>query len=164
MRSQPQTIQSADQRWRNSLDWVVLVGHRSKRRNRRHPKARWWHHDGEGDPGQQRRQRKPELTSDQGDDFPLSFSVGLDVSGGRSQAGMTGKLLNVAQAAADLADLPGRACDEASSPGMRRAAHHAEVGIEPMEPYDDGSGRQTPITLAMDDGQIGSSLLSAITM
>ena len=94
-------------------------GHRSKRRNRRHPKARRRHRGGEDDPGQQRRQRKGNLTSDQGDDFPLSFGVGLDVSGGRPQAGMTGKLLNVAQAAADLADFPGRAGDETSPAGMR---------------------------------------------
>jgi len=59
------------------------------------------------------------LRSDQGDDFPLSFGIGLDVSGGRSQAGMTGKLLNVAQAAADLADLPGRPGDKTSPAGMR---------------------------------------------
>ena len=101
------------------IGWVVLVGHRSKRRNRRHPKPRRRHRDGEGDPGQQRRQRKGNLTSDQRDDFPLSFGIGLDVSGGRPQAGMTGELLNVAQTAADLADLPGRAGDKASPAGMR---------------------------------------------
>ena len=58
------------------------------------------------------------LRSDQGDDFPLSFGIGLDVSGGRSQAGMTGELLNISKAAADLADLPGRAGDKASPARM----------------------------------------------
>jgi hypothetical protein len=43
-----------------------------------------------------RRQRKFELASDQGDDFPLSVGIGLDVSGGCSQACVAGERLNVA--------------------------------------------------------------------
>ena len=44
-----QAIPSADQRWRSRLGWVVVVGHRSKRRNRRHPKPRRRHPGGEDD-------------------------------------------------------------------------------------------------------------------
>ena len=58
------------------------------------------------------------LTSDQRDDFPLRIVIGLDVSGGRSKAGMTGELLNIAQTAADFADFPGRASYETSPAGM----------------------------------------------
>jgi predicted transcriptional regulator len=47
--------------------------------------------------------------SDQGNNLPLRLGVRLDVSGGRSQAGMARELLNVAETAADLADFPGGA-------------------------------------------------------
>src|SRR6266852_7503293 len=80
-------------------------------------------------------------TSDQRDDFPLRFGIGLDVPSGRPQARMTRKLLNVAQTAADFADFAGGAGDETSPARMRRAAHHAEAGIQAVEPDDDGSSR-----------------------
>jgi hypothetical protein len=102
--------------------------------------------------------------SDQRDDFPLSFGVSLDVSGGRSEAGVAGKLLDIAEAAADFADFACGAGDEAAPTRMRRAADHAEIGIESMEPHDDGSGRQTFVSFAMDDWPIGASFLATITM
>src|SRR5436190_3903454 len=67
--------------------------------------------------------------SDQGDDLPLRLGVGLDVSGGRPQAGMTGKRLNVAQTAADLAYFAGRASDETSPARMAGTADHTETSI-----------------------------------
>ena len=70
-----------------------------------------------------------ESRSDQGDNLPLRLGVGLDVSGGRPQAGMPGKRLNVAQTAADLAYFAGRASDETSPARMAGTADHTETSI-----------------------------------
>ena len=104
--------------------WVICAGHR---RNRRVVAAR---RDGYGDPismsgangsdtlrgwpdfDQQRRTRKPELTSDQGNHFPLSISIAFDVPSRSTQIPMAGKLLDIAQAPADFADFSSGASDE----------------------------------------------------
>lgn len=90
--------------------------------------------------------------------------IALDVASRRSQVRMTGKLLNVAQTTADFADFSGRAGDESSPAGMAGTAHHPEVGIQAMEPHDDGSRRQTAVAFTMDDRHIGSSLFASIAM
>src|ERR1051325_601424 len=45
---------------------------------------------------------------------PLRLGIGLNVPGGRPQAGITGKLLYIAQAGAGFADLSGRTDHEAA--------------------------------------------------
>ena len=62
---------------------------------------------------------KPELTSNQGNDFSLRVVIAFDVAGGRPQARMTCELLDVSQAPAHFADFPRCARDECSATGMR---------------------------------------------
>jgi hypothetical protein len=50
--------------------------------------------------------------SDQGYDFLLRLLIALDVQRGRSQARMTGELLDVSEAPADLAVFSGGTSDE----------------------------------------------------
>ena len=67
-----------------------------------------------GEEGRDQQRRKPELTSDQGNDFPLRVVIALDVSSRRPEARMSGQLLNVSEASAHLADFPGGTGDESS--------------------------------------------------
>lgn len=65
----------------------------------------------------------PNLTfgSDQRDNLALCFAPALDVASSRAQARMSSELLNVAKAAADLANPSGYAGYESSAPRVRWA-------------------------------------------
>ena len=53
--------------------------------------------------------------SDQGDDFPLRLVIALDVARGRSQARMSGELLNIPEAPTNFTDFSGSASDKSST-------------------------------------------------
>jgi hypothetical protein len=100
------------------------------------------------------------VSLNEGNDFPLSFRVMLDIPDGRLKARMSSELLHVAKRSARLTDLPRRPGDKGSSPGMRGAADHPEVSVKPMKPHSDGTGGQTAITLTVDHWPIWTCLLA----
>ena len=105
--------------WRNSLASGGGVGHPGKNPRRLHLRNRKRHKRDLGDEeGRDQQRRKPELTSDQGNDFPLRVVIALDVSSRCPEARMSGQLLDVSEASADLADFSGSTGDEGSPPGM----------------------------------------------
>ena len=58
------------------------------------------------------------VQSDQSNDFPLCVLIALDVSSRCPEARMSGQLLDVSEASADLADLPGGTGNEGSATGV----------------------------------------------
>ena len=52
------------------------------------------------------------VSLNEGDDFPLRIVIALDIQRGRPQARMTGELLDVSEAPADLAVFSGGTSDE----------------------------------------------------
>lgn len=58
------------------------------------------------------------LKSDQGNEFPLGVVIAFDVARSRTEARMSGQLLDVSETSTDLADFSGSTGDEGSATGM----------------------------------------------
>jgi len=112
-------IASGDPVWRKRSASDDGVGHPSKNPRRSHLRNHQRHNRDLGDEeGSDQQRRKPELTSDQGNDLPLRVVIALDVSSRCPEARMSGQLLDVSEASADLADFSGSTGDEGSPSRM----------------------------------------------
>ena len=76
--------------------------------------------------------------------LPLGVLVGRNVEGRGRQVRMAGKLLNIAEAAADFRDPTGSLRQKSTPSGMRRASDHIKPGVESKKPDGYGAGRETP--------------------
>src|SRR5438132_4456822 len=88
----------------------------------------------------------------------------LDISGSGAEARVSSQHLDIAQAAADLADPPRCTGHERPPAAMRRAADHPESGIKAVKPHSDRARRQTPVPLAVDDRPIWMCLDASLFM
>ena len=104
---------SGDPIWRNRSASGGGVGYPAKTPRRSHLRDRQRHKRDLGDEeGRDQQRRKPELTSDQGNDFSLRVVIALDVSSRCPEARMSGQLLDVSEAPANLSNFSGGTGDE----------------------------------------------------